>query len=84
MTPQELIKEFHKLPSPQKKQFLDSLDYKEKKPLVTEEEFLQMLFAEGIIGNIPNPDDYTDEDDDFEPIEISGKPTSEIIIEERR
>ena len=80
MTPQEI----DKLPPAQRKKVIDSFAEEEKKPIISEEEFLKMLFAEGIIGNIPNPDCYTDEDDDFEPIEISGKPTSEIIIEERR
>ena len=85
MTPQEIITEIQKLPPAQKQEVLDSItDEQPKKPQVTEEEFLQMLLAEGIIGNIPNFEDYTDEDDDFEPLEIKGKPTSEIIIEERR
>lgn len=84
MTPQEIIKEIHKLPSVQQKEILDSFVEERNGSSVTEEEFLQTLFSEGIIGNIPNLKDYTDEDDDFEPIEIGGKPTSEIIIEERR
>lgn len=84
MTPQEIVKEINKLPPMQQKEVWDSFAEERKKNSVTEEEFLQTLFSEGIIGNIPNPKDYTDEDDDFEPIEIGGKPTSEIIIEERR
>lgn len=84
MTPQEIVMEIQKLPPAQKKEVFDSFADESPKPQVTEEEFLQMLFAEGVIGNIPNFEDYTDEDDDFEPLEIEGKPTSEIIIEERR
>ncbi len=85
MTPQEIVTEIQKLPTAQKKEIIDLIsgESQKQKPQVTEEEFLQMLYAEGIIGNIPNFDDYTDEDDDFEPIDFKGKPTSEIIIEER-
>ena len=43
-----------------------------------------ILLAKGIIGDIPSLADYTDEDEDFEPIEVPGKPLSETIIEERR
>lgn len=86
MTPQEIIKQIRLLPKEQRKKIKDSiplddseLSEKESK----EQKFLESLYSEGIIGNIPNPDKYNDEDDDFEPIEINGKPTSEIIIEDR-
>lgn len=84
MTPQEIINEIQKLPPAQKKEVIDSISEDAKKSKVTEEEFLQVLYAEGIIGNLPDLGKYTDADDDFEPIEILGKPTSEIVIEERR
>lgn len=85
MTPQEILTEIHKLPPAQKKLVIDSLaDQESAKPQITEEEFLQMLLAEGVISEIPNFEDYTDEDDDFEPIEVEGEPLSEIIIKERR
>jgi predicted DNA-binding antitoxin AbrB/MazE fold protein len=54
----------------------------EPKPQMSEDEFLQMLLKEGHISNIPQK--YTDEDDDFEPVEIEGEPISETIIRERR
>ena len=53
----------------------------EVKPKLTQEEFDQILFDEGLLVNFPLE---TDDDDDFEPIEFSGKPISETIIEERR
>ena len=84
MTPQEIINEIQKLPPEQRQEVIDSLSGETEKTPMTEEEFLQVLFAEGIIGNLPDLEKYTDQDDDFEPIEILGKPTSEIIIEERR
>lgn len=84
MTPQEIINEIQKLPPAQKKEVIDSISEDAGKSPMTEEEFLQILYAEGVIGNLPNLEKYTDKDDDFEPIEILGKPTSEIVIEERR
>ncbi len=48
-----------------------------------EEAFAKKLLAEGFISSIPARDE-TDEDDDFEPIKIKGKPLSEQIIRERR
>jgi predicted DNA-binding antitoxin AbrB/MazE fold protein len=53
-----------------------------QKPQMTEENFLQMLLAEGLISHIP--EGITDDEDDFEPIEIEGEPLSETIIRERR
>ena len=44
----------------------------------------KILFAEGIIGNIPDLSKWTDEDEDWEPIEVLGEPLSEMIIRERR
>lgn len=54
----------------------------EIKPQMSEEEFLQMLLKDGLLANVPQK--YTDDDDDFEPIEIEGEPISETIIRERR
>lgn len=84
MTPQEIINEIEKLPLNQKKEIFDTFSEELKEKRVSEDEFLQILFAEGVIGNIPDLHKYTDDDEDFEPIEVVGKPTSEIIIEERR
>lgn len=44
-------------------------------------EILQELLAEGMISRIPKG--VTDEDDDFEPITIKGKPLSETLLEDR-
>ncbi len=86
MTPQEIIKQIRLLPKEQRKKIKDSIpveDLETNTKKMSEREFLKLLYDEKIIGNIPNPDEYTDEEDDFEPIEIKGKPTSEIIIEDR-
>ncbi len=47
-----------------------------------ESEVDRKLLARGIIKEIPVG--LTDEEDDFEPIEIEGEPISEMIIRERR
>jgi hypothetical protein len=54
----------------------------EQKPVMTEREFVEYLYRKGVIRSIPKG--MTDEDDDFEPIEIEGEPLSETIIRERR
>ena len=45
------------------------------------------MVAEGILVSLPAPPllpGETEEEDDFEPVEIPGKPLSEIILEDRR
>lgn len=87
MTPQEIIKEIQKLPPSEQQIVKASIENAapngETKTPMTEEGIMRMLYAEGIIGNIPDPSKYADDDDDWEPIEIKGKPASEIIIEDR-
>ena len=82
MTPQEIIKEIQKLPPQDQQEIINSIDAANAGPAgsMTEEEFLRMIYAKGIIGNIP---DLSKDEDDWDPIEIKGKLTSEIIIEDR-
>lgn len=88
MTPSEIINEIYKLPLPEQaeiaKNLLENSDAKgeERKPQITEEDFLKYLLAKGLITDIPKG--MTDEEDDFEPIEVEGEPLSETIIRERR
>ncbi|MCU1266863.1 MAG: hypothetical protein JWM21_3181 [Acidobacteria bacterium] len=63
---------------------LNSLLENQAHPQATEGEFHQMLLKKGIICNIPNPADDADEDDEFEPVDVQGRPLSETVIEERR
>ncbi|GEM_PF-600086 len=51
-------------------------------PLVTEEEFLKILLARGVIHHLPSRQKNSSEDRRL--IEVKGKPLSETIIEERR
>lgn len=90
MSTQELFAEIRKLPLAEQRRLLEALarNVGEQMPppreSISEDEVQRVLFEQGIIGNIPDPADYTDEDDDFEPIEVEGQPLSEMIIEERR
>lgn len=87
----EILSEIQKLPFIEQKELfaelssnLNNESREQSGAPASEEQFLQMLYAEGVIGNIPDSSRYTDADDDFEPIEFTGKPISETIIEERR
>ena len=53
-------------------------------PRMSEDEFEQHLLAKGIIGEIPPRIIDPTFERNREPVEIQGKPVSEIIIEERR
>lgn len=83
MTPQEIIKEIRKLPPTQQKEVRDSFENGERKTPVTEEEFFQVMLAEGVISEIP-PREFDGEEEDFEPIVVDGEPLSEMIIRDRR
>ena len=90
MTPnsEQIIETLQHLPAFEQKKVLDWLE--EHKPTVDEkisEEELEaevdrMLLERGILKEIPAG--ITDDEDDFEPIEIEGEPLSETIIRERR
>ena len=87
MSARELLSEIQKLPIVEQEHLLQkltrSLNEQPREP-ISEDEVQRILFEKGIIGNIPDSSAYTDEDEDFEPIEVVGKPLSETIIEERR
>ena len=82
--------EIQKLPLEEQRKILEALTKglnkgsEQKAKPISEDQIESKLFEQGIIGNLPNLADYTDEDDDFEPIEIEGEPISETIIRERR
>jgi hypothetical protein len=87
MTPQEIIAEIHKLPPggwEQIKELLDAPVSPDAESRVTEAEFARLLLAEGVISSIPDLSQLVSEDDEFEPVEVSGEPLSEMIIRERR
>jgi hypothetical protein len=63
---------------------VDSLLTEPAKAQMTEDEFEQYLAAKGIISLPQFSDEAGDDDDDWEPVEVTGQPLSKIIIEERR
>jgi len=83
MTPTEILNEIYSLPIAEQKALRKKLlsDSEPDSQQITQDEFDQILFEEGFLANLP---DETVEDDDFEPVEFTGKPISETIIEERR
>ena len=83
MTPQEIIEQVKMLPPTAQREVVETLTktVKPRKP-PTEAEIARILLAEGVINEIP-PDWDSPDDDDFEPIEIKGKPLSETILEDR-
>lgn len=84
MTPAEILNEINKLPIADQKALREKLlddSATNESQQITQDEFDRVLFEEGFLANLPGE---TDEDDDFEPVEFTGKPISETIIEERR
>ena len=93
MNTQEILNEIGKLPFLEKQRLIETLTRNGTEPPVpaspitrsepiSEDEIEQILRAEGVI-TFADPSDYTEEDEDFEPIEVEGEPLSEQIIRER-
>lgn len=83
MTTIEILNEIYKLPLTEQTSIKKSLLKKtETKDEVSKTDLWQKLFEEGLITHVPSG--ISDEEDDFEPIEITGEPISETIIRERR
>jgi len=83
MTMTEILNEIYKLPLKEQTNIKKSLLEKtETTNEVSKQDLWQKLFEEGLITHIPSG--ISDEEDDFEPIEIEGEPISETIIRERR
>lgn len=86
-TTQEIVNTLRNLPPENQRELLEVLQNEvnqTKDTPISEEEVQRILFERGVISTVPRLCDYTDADDDFEPIEIKGKPLSETVIEERR
>ena len=86
MTTTEILNEIYRLPLIERKKIKQSLLKDDElnrqiEPKLTQTEFDQILFDDGLLVNFPIE---SDKDDDFEPIKFTGKPISETIIEERR
>ncbi len=85
MSAQEILAEIQKLPLEERQRLLKSLAAEEAQPqqVTSEDEVERILLAQGVISNIPTRL-LDDEEETYEPIEVTGKPLSEAIIEERR
>ncbi len=67
------------------RELVDSLlESKKVKPKMTEEEFEQHLYEKGIIGKPPPPITDFSRYENYERVEVKGKPVSQTIIKERR
>ena len=63
---------------------IDEMLATQDKPLMTEDDFELYLAAKGI-ASVPDRAAEPDlENEEYEPVEVTGKPLSEVIIEERR
>jgi len=63
---------------------VDSLLAQTSEPLMTEDEFERHMAAKGFIAPVTSPAEEDEDDDDWEPVTVTGKPLSEMVIEERR
>ena len=83
MTTAEILNEIYRLPIDQqndlKRKILeDSGSNGQTKPQISQDEFDQILLADGFLANLPA--EAKDDDDEFEPVAFTGKPISEPII----
>lgn len=86
MTAQEIINQVQRLPHDEQRRILEALqkNLSQQMPAaISEDEVERILLAQGIISRIPQrlPDE---EEETYEPVETTGQPLSETIIEERR
>ncbi|MBM3235510.1 DUF2281 domain-containing protein [Candidatus Poribacteria bacterium] len=82
---ERIVAEVSTLPNELQKEVLNYVEYlKNKIPEPTKEQrFLSLLIEQGLIDEIPSEAEESENDEDFEPILIQGKPLSETIIENR-
>lgn len=83
-TVEQLLQQISTLPLPQQQELRDKLNTSlPQTKAISEEEFEEILLAEGIIEkNQPKVNAF--DTNKFQPVECKGKPTSELILEERR
>jgi hypothetical protein len=86
MSANEILIAIRQLPIEEQEEVLKKLSQSiaesTKEDTNREAEVERLLLAKGLLTKIPSG--FDDEGDDFEPIEVVGKPVSETIIEERR
>lgn len=86
MTAQEIISTVQTLPVSVQEEIVKTLQRNLKKrpakSALDEDEIERRLLAKGLISEIP-PRVQDTEEDNYQPIKVSGKPLSESILEER-
>jgi hypothetical protein len=86
MSATEILNQIMRLSSREKRMIFETLETElrpengDSEGEQREREFELLLLEKGIISSIPSG---WNEDEDFEPIEVTGKPLSETIIEDR-
>lgn len=82
----KVFEEAKRLPKDEQRKLRSLLDrlLVDSLPKVTEEEFEQKLFELGLFSEVKPPITDFKPYHDRKPIEVKGKPLSEVIIEERR
>jgi hypothetical protein len=87
MSTTEILKEIRRLPLSEKETVFKTLEtelqirdenFADEKELEVD----RLLISKGLMREVPSG--MTDDEENFEPIKTTGKPLSEIIIEERR
>ncbi|MDQ3258835.1 MAG: hypothetical protein M3R15_34055 [Acidobacteriota bacterium] len=63
---------------------VDSMIGERAEPLMSEDEFEHYLAAKGVIAPVPSSAGEDADDEDWEPVTVTGQPLSEMVIEERR
>ena len=83
---ERVVETVQALDDTEKRRLRDLLDIWLATPgrVATEEEMDQEMLRAGILDQVPPPDRDTARFENYEPIEVKGKPLSDTIIEERR
>ncbi len=79
----QVIEEAKALPLDKKKQLRDTLNSWLAQSQMTETEFEQHLLRQGLMSNVPPPLTDFSNYRNRQPIQVTGKPLSETIIEDR-
>ena len=79
----QVIAEVKQLPPEQQRELRNRLDDILAETARPADKLKRILIEDGLLTEV-KPDSSDPDEDDFIPIEVSGKPVSETIIEERR
>lgn len=85
LTPQEIISTIQAFPISVQTEIVETLQKNLRKTAPatpTEDEIERLLFASGLIGEIPKRVEDKEEET-YSPVELTGKPLSETVLEER-